>query len=96
MSEIDPIDGFDSPKFGDGKLLIKLIERIEPSVVNWDIVTEGATNEDKLMNGKYAISIAQKLGLAIFTTPKDIKELNNDMILTFVCTLYDRAHQSTT
>ena len=94
MSKIEPIEGFKSEKFKDGTLLIKLIESIEPSVIKRDLITEGSTEKNKLMNGKYAISVAHKLGLSIFATPKDIvcediKDLNQDMILTFVCELYD-------
>ena len=76
-----------------------MIESIEPSVINRDLVTEGTTEQDKLMNGKYAISVAHKLGISFFATPKDIvcediKDLNQDMILTFVCELYDLKQQN--
>ena len=49
---------------------------IEPRVVNWELVTEGATEEDRMMNAKYAISIARKLGAIIFLVWDDVVELN--------------------
>ena len=45
-----------------------------------------------MMNAKYAISIARKLGAIIFLVWDDIIELNKKMILIFVCSLYDLAH----
>jgi plastin-1 len=32
------------------------------SAVNWKLVTAGATPQDKLLNARYAISVARKLG----------------------------------
>ena len=95
MSEIEPVNRFNDPKFKDGRLLIKLAASIEPKVVNWDLVTEGATPEDMKMNAKYAISIARKLGAVLFLVWDDITGLNKKMILIFVCSLYDLKSQST-
>ena len=89
MSEIEPVKSFNDPKFKDGQLLIKLAASIEPKVVNWDLVTEGATPEDMKMNANYAISIARKLGAVLFLVWDDITSLNKKMILIFVCALYD-------
>ena len=89
VSETDPVAAFNDQKFADGRLLIRLAATIEPRVVNWDLVTEGQTDEDKMMNAKYAISIARKLGAVIFLVWDDIPALNKKMILIFVCSLYD-------
>ena len=88
----EPVTGFSSQGWSTGKLLIKLCAAIEPRVVNWDLVTEGQTDEDKEMNAKYAISIARKLGCAVFCVWDDIVNLNKKMILIFVCSLYDMKH----
>jgi plastin-1 len=66
-----------------------LAATIEPRVVNWDLVTEGATEEDRMMNAKYAISIARKLGAIIFLVWDDVVELNQKMLLIFIASLYD-------
>lgn len=61
-------------------------------MINWELVTEGESDEDKMMNAKYAISIARKLGAIIFCVWDDIPNLNKKMILIFVCSLYDLKH----
>ena len=62
-------------------------------MINWDLVTEGVTEDDKMMNAKYAISIARKLGAIIFLVWDDIAvRINKKMILIFVCSLYDLKH----
>ena len=92
VSEIEPVTAFNDPKFADGRLLIKLCGRIEPKIINWEIVTGGETEKDKEDNAKYAISIARKLGTTIFCVWDDIPALNKKMILIFVCSLYDLLH----
>lgn len=85
--------GFGDDQFTDGKILIKLAASIEPRMINWDLVTEGVTEDDKMMNAKYAISIARKLGAIIFLVWDDIAvRINKKMILIFVCSLYDLKH----
>lgn len=84
-----PITSFKDKNLQDGRFLIKLAASIEPRVVNWDLVTEGATEEDRMMNAKYAISIARKLGAIIFLVWDDVVELNQKMLLIFIASLYD-------
>ena len=96
VSEIDQVKTFNDKKFKDGRLLIKLAALVNPKVVNWDLVTEGATAEDMQLNAKYSISIARKLGAILFCVWDDITNLNKKMILIFVCALYDlKANAST-
>ena len=92
VSETEPVSTFNDRKFEDGRLLIRLAATIEPRVVNWDLVHEGQTDEDKMMNAKYAISIARKLGAIIFMVWDDIPKINKKMLLIFVCSLYDLKH----
>lgn len=65
---------------------------IEPKVINWDLVYEGADDQQKADNARYAISVARKLGAIIFCVHDDIVALNKKMILVFVCALYDLKH----
>ena len=55
----------------DSKFLIHLCSAIEPRAVNWDIVQEGTTDDEKMNNAKYAISVARKLGAVIFSIWED-------------------------
>ena len=86
------VKNFKDPSFGDGNMLIDLTRDIEPRVVNPDLVTAGETEEDKILNAKYAISIARKLGAAVFLVYDDILGINPKMLLVFVATLYDLKH----
>jgi len=87
-----PLVGFHDAKFSTGRVLIKMCGSIEPRIINWDLVTEGNTDEEKEMNAKYAISIARKLGAIIFMVWDDIPKINKKMLLIFVCSLYDLKH----
>ena len=84
-SEVVPVNSFNDPIFADGRILIKLIEAIEPRVVNWALVSRGMTYKARLENAKYAISLARKLGAVVFIVPDDIPSLNAKMIFVFVC-----------
>ncbi len=66
---------------------LNLIHAIEPRAVNWDLVTPGQSEEDKISNAKYAISCAQKIGATVFLTYEDIVEVKPKMMMTFVASL---------
>jgi hypothetical protein len=42
------------------------------------------TPEDNMMNAKYLISCARKIGACVFLTPEDVVEVKTKMIMTFV------------
>lgn len=87
------IAGFGDPKFADGNILIDLTRTIEPRAINPDLVMKGDTEEEQILNAKYAISIARKLGAAVFLVYDDILGLNKKMLLIFVASLYDLKQQ---
>ena len=47
-----------------------------------ELVTEGNTDDDKLLNAKYAISVSRKIAV-MFALPEDIVEARPKMCLTF-------------
>lgn len=51
--------------------------------VNYDLVNPGKTDEDKLLNAKYAISCARKMGCAVFVLPEDVIEVQPKLMMTF-------------
>lgn len=71
------IKNFKDPALKSGKWLIKLCAAIEPRAVDWDIVTEGETEEDQSLNAKYVISIARKFGCIIFCVHEDITKVSD-------------------
>ena len=68
---------------GKGVYFINLVAAVEPEIVDWSLVTEGHTDEDALLNARYAISLARKLSAVIFLLPEDIVETRAKMCLTF-------------
>jgi len=78
------IASFQDPVLKSSHFFLHLLNTIKP-VINWDLVTPpGSSDADALMNAKYTISIARKLGCCIFLLPEDILELKPKMILTLV------------
>jgi len=70
-----------------------LLYALDDKIINWDLVTEGSNDQDKLLNAKYAISVARKLNCTIFLLPEDIVEVKDKMILTFVAAIMTIALQ---
>ena len=74
---------------GDGIFLMHLLAAIEPRAVNWDIMTDGKSEEDAALNGKYVVSVARKLGAVIFGVWEDIVNVNPKQILIFLATMME-------
>ena len=78
--------------FGDGSLktgvfLCNLCAKISPRSVNMDLITPGETEEDSAQNAKYAISVARKIGAAVFLLWEDIVEAKPKPIFAFCASL---------
>jgi len=63
---------------------LNLLWALEPRVVDWKLVTMGEKDEDRILNARYCISVARKLGATIFLLPEDIVEVKPKMIMTFM------------
>ena len=40
---------------------LDLVNAIEPRAVNWELVTPGSNDDERMSNAKYSISIARKV-----------------------------------
>lgn len=81
------IKDFKDSSLTDGKMMLHLCAAIEPRAVNWDLVMQGDTDDDKKNNAKYAISVARKLGAVIFCIWEDIIAVNAKQMLIFFATM---------
>lgn len=83
------IKSFKDKSLGNAVFLCELCHSISPKSVNPDMVKkdEPLSEQDCLMNARYAISCARKLGGAIFCLDLDITEVKPKMILAFVASL---------
>jgi len=81
------IVSFKDPSISTGLFYLDLLTAIEPRIIDQQYITPGNTGEEKLLNAKYAISVARKLGAVIFLLPEDIVEVKPKMILTFTASV---------
>jgi len=81
------IKSYQDPSLATGVFFLELLHAINPKIVDWSLVTDGSKKEDALLNAKYAISVARKLGATIFLLPEDIVEVKPKMMLTFVASI---------
>lgn len=81
------MESFKDPTLANSHFFFDLLFAIESRIINWDLVTEGKSQEDMLLNARYALSVARKLGATIFLLPEDIVEVKPKMIMTFVASL---------
>ena len=63
---------FKDSSLGDSMFLMDLLSAINRGCVNWEMVKGVETDEDRMYNAKYVISVARKLGCAVFLTWEDI------------------------
>ena len=71
------------PSLGTGLFVLHLCDSVKSGVVDWDIVTQGETEADRELNAKYVLSVARKMGCAIFLLWEDVVEVNSKMLSTF-------------
>jgi len=84
----DPkIAGFHDPNLKSGIFIIKLIDAVRPGSVEQSMVEQGDDEKSHMLNAKYAISLARKVGATVFALPEDIVEVKNKMIMTMVAGL---------
>lgn len=81
------VRSFKDPSLATGIFLLDVLNGLKPGYVDYDLVTPGRTEDERLANAKLAISIARKLGALIFLVPEDINEVRSRLILSFVGSL---------
>ncbi|XP_062907219.1 plastin-2-like [Mobula hypostoma] len=67
--------------------VLDLIDAIQTASIRYDLVKTGdLTDEEKLDNAKYAISMARKIGARVYALPEDLVEVKPKMVMTvFAC-----------
>lgn len=76
------ITSFKDPSLATSLTILQVIEAIKPSSVNWDnVVMKPQTEEDKVLNAQYALSLGRRVGAPFYSLPEDIVEVKPKMIL---------------
>lgn len=91
----NPIRNLGDKSLSTGKFLIDLCAAVSPDTVNWELVTQGQTEEDKTLNARYALSIARKIGAGVFCTPEDLVEARPKMVLLFIAAVWQASESPT-
>jgi len=83
------ITGFRDTSLADSLFFLDLLFSLSPRVVDWRVVAFGGklSSKDCLLNARYCVSAARKLGCTIFLLPEDIVTLKTKMILTLVASI---------
>eukprot|EP01112_Ceratiomyxa_fruticulosa_P020761 TRINITY_DN7167_c0_g1_i1.p1 TRINITY_DN7167_c0_g1~~TRINITY_DN7167_c0_g1_i1.p1 ORF type:complete len:614 (+),score=141.52 TRINITY_DN7167_c0_g1_i1:270-2111(+) len=81
------ISGFKDSSLVNAHPIIHLVEAIHPGTVDFSLVKPGGIHADNLLNAKYAVSSARKIGAVVFALPEDIVELKPKMLLTIFAAL---------
>merc|ERR1719273_1127395 len=55
------VNKFNDQRLKDGLFFIKLLAACRPKIIDWDLVTDGESADDAMLNARYAISIARKM-----------------------------------
>ncbi|KAF1384373.1 hypothetical protein PFLUV_G00117660 [Perca fluviatilis] len=85
------IKSFKDKAIGTSMPVLDLIDAIQPQSVNFELVQKGSlSDEDKLNNAKYAISMARKIGAKVYALPEDLVEINPKMVMTIFACLMGR------
>eukprot|EP00249_Psilotum_nudum_P023576 c28927_g1_i1 orf=240-2156(+) len=94
--KMSSMESFKDKSLSNGIFFLDLLGAVEPRVVNWSLVTNGETDEEKKQNANYIISVARKLGCSIFLLWDDIVEVRPKMILTLTISimLWSLSHPS--
>ncbi|MBN3308165.1 PLSL protein, partial [Amia calva] len=81
------ISGFKDGQISSSMPVLDLIDAIQPGSIRYDLLkTEDLTEEEKLNNAKYAISMARKIGARVYALPEDLVEVKPKMVMTvFAC-----------
>ncbi|XP_071783379.1 plastin-2 [Centroberyx gerrardi] len=81
------ISGFKDGSISSSMPVLDLIDAIQPGSIRYDLLkAEDLTEEEKLNNAKYAISMARKIGARVYALPEDLVEVKPKMVMTvFAC-----------
>ncbi|KAJ8266446.1 hypothetical protein GJAV_G00130520 [Gymnothorax javanicus] len=81
------ITSFKDKEISSSLSVLDLIDAIQPGSVNYSLVKTGSlSEEDKLENAKYAVSMARKIGARVYALPDDLVEVKQKMVMTvFAC-----------
>ncbi|XP_065192722.1 plastin-2-like [Sycon ciliatum] len=92
-SKSSSIQSFKDPSIATSLPVIDIVDCIRPGLIDYEQVNDASTDEDKLLNAKYAISMSRKCGARIYALAEDLVEVKPKMVLTVFACLMARSLQ---
>ncbi|PIK35186.1 hypothetical protein BSL78_27988 [Apostichopus japonicus] len=69
------IGSFKDPTLADSIAILQVIEAIKKGSVKWDnVIMKPQTEEDRMLNAQYALSLGRRVGAPFYSLPEDIVE----------------------
>jgi len=84
------VRNFKDSSISTSRVVLDLIDSISPGSIDYAVVTDGESEEDKFSNAKYAVSMARKIGARVYALPEDLVEVKPKMVLTMFACLMGR------
>jgi len=75
---------FNDLSLGDGVFLLRVLQAVSPEAVSSDLVLGGSSLEERMLNAKYAVSCAHKMGCRVFASWEDIVKVRPKMVLSIL------------
>lgn len=76
------IGSFKDPTLADSIAILQVIEAIKKGSVKWDnVIMKPQTEEDRMLNAQYALSLGRRVGAPFYSLPEDIVEVKPKPIL---------------
>jgi plastin-1 len=72
---------------------LELLAAVEPRAVKPDLITPGESPEDKVLNAKYVLSVARKIGASVYCTWEDIVAVKPKVMLLLVAAIMQVAQK---
>lgn len=78
------VRSFSDSSLANSHFLLDILHGMKPGYVDYDLVNNGSTEDERYANARLAISIARKMGALIWLVPEDIVEVRSRLVYTFV------------
>lgn len=81
------VESFRDPSLKNGRFLCDLLHAVKPGCINYEFISPGDTQDQCMMNAKYVINCAWKIGCNVILLWEDIVEVKQNMILVFIAAM---------
>jgi plastin-1 len=78
------MSSFKDPSLKNSFFLIDLVDAVKPGVADYSLLSHDMDDHNLLLNGKYAVSLARKIGATIFALPEGICNAYCRMLTCFI------------